>query len=117
VSKVWTLESMQEELEREYAPFRFRAGGEDFVLRSLLRIDKTDRDKIMEELRLLSDENEDVDEDAMLGTVHFVLSTVTADGKGDRLVRAIGNDLLLNMKVLQHWTEATQPGEVTDSPS
>lgn len=118
-NNVFTLEALEAEIERQYAPLKFQAGNEEFVLRSLLRVGKKDRDEVMSKLKDLdADENaEELNEDEALATVQFVLKTVVADNKGTKLVKVLGDDLLRNMKVLEKWVEATQPGEATDSPN
>lgn len=118
MSNVFTLESLEEEIEREYSPLRFQVDGEDIVLRSLLRIPRKERDSVMDKLRTLEGQEDDnPDEDAMLSAVQHVLKTVAeTKEQGQKLVSALGNDLLRNMKVLERWTEATQPGEAEHSP-
>lgn len=121
MSNVFTLESLEEEIEREYAPLRFKVGEEEFTLRSLLRVDRNERDQVLDRLRELEKQRDssedDLSEDDALDAVQFVLKTVTADDKGDRLTELLGNDLLVNMKILERWTEVTQPGEATHSPT
>lgn len=114
---IFTLEDLDAAIEREYAPLRFQAGGEEFVLRSLLRVEKKQRDAVVEKLKELDDNQEELDEDSALSTVQFVLKTVVADNKGAKLLKALGDDLLRCMKVLEKWTEATQPGEAKVSPN
>lgn len=114
---VFTLEDLDAAIEREYAPLRFQAGGEEFVLRSLLRVEKKKRDAVVAKLKELDEHGEDVDEEVALATVQLILKTVCADGKGDKLLKVVGNDLLRCMKLLTLWTEATQPGEAQGSPS
>lgn len=116
-NNVFTLEALEAEIERQYAPLKFQAAGEEFVLRSLLRIGKKDRDAVMEKLKDLETEDEELNEDVAFAAVQFVLKTVVADNKGAKLSKVLGDDLLRNMKVLEKWVEATQPGEATDSPS
>lgn len=121
MSEVFTLESLEEELENEFAPFPFEAGGERFVLRNLLRCDKKERQAAIARLKALESLNDEdqseEQEDATLSAVQFVLSTVTAERRGAKLLKAIGPDLLINMKLLERWAERTQPGEATASPS
>ena len=120
MSNIFNLESLDEEIEKQYAPLRFQIDGEEIVLRSLLRIPRKDRDAVLERLKTLErdEEADTLDEDEALAAVQFVLSTVAeGQGKGAKLTKALGNDLLRNMKVLEHWTEATQPGEAQNSPS
>ncbi|MDA3643780.1 phage tail assembly protein [Saccharopolyspora indica] len=123
MSNEFTLESLQEEIEREYAPLVFKAAGEEFVLRSLLRVPKKDREKVIAAMTALDNERENADEDDTVSedtaveTVELIIKTVTADGKGTKLVKLLGGDVLVLMKVLQKWTEATQPGEAQNSPA
>jgi hypothetical protein len=118
MSKVFTLESMKEEIEREFAPVVFEAEGQKFVLKSLLRVDKKVRDEVMEKLQALDKKKDDeFDEDEVFDTVRFLIKAVTDERKGAALVRLVGDDILLAMKLLEKWTEATQPGEAQDSPS
>lgn len=49
--------------------------------------------------------------------VMTVLSIVPADGKGKKLVAAIGGDLALALKLMERWSEATQSGEAQHSPA
>jgi len=51
------------------------------------------------------------------GMDQFILKAVCADNKGTKLLKVVGDDLLRCMKLLTLWTEATQPGEATDSPN
>ena len=122
MSKEFTLESLVEEIENEYAPLKFHADGETFILKSLLRVDKKVRDAVIERLKALeatanSDEDKETDEDEVLAGITFVLKSVTADNKGSRLNEILGNDILVGMKLLEKWTAATQPGEAKDSPT
>lgn len=114
---VFTLEDIDAAIEREYAPLRFQAGGEEFVLRSLLRVEKTKRDAVIEKLKEMDDQSNDVDEATALATVQLILKSVCADNKGTKLLKVVGDDLLRCMKLLARWTEATQPGEAPGSPS
>ena len=72
---------------------------------------------VVAKLKELDEHGEDVDEDVALATVQLILKTVCADGKGDKLLKVVGNDLLRCMKLLSLWTEATQPGEAQGSPN
>lgn len=120
MSNIFTLESLDEEIAKDYAPLRFQIDGEEIVLRSLLRVPRKERDAVIERLKELEreEEQDSLNEDEALQAVQFVLQTVAeGKGQGDKLVKALGNDLLRNMKVLERWTEVTQPGEAKNSPS
>jgi len=114
---VFTLEDLDAAIEKEYAPLRFRAGDEEFVLRSLMRVGKKDRAAVVAKLEVMetADEDDSVDEDAVLAAVQFVMKTVCADGKGAKLVKALGDDVVRYNKLMTMWIEATQPGEAQDS--
>lgn len=117
-NNVFTLEALEEEIERQYAPFRLSTGSDEFVLRSLLRVSKKERETVVDKLQVLDTEDgAELNEAETLEVVHTVLKTVTADGKGSKLIKVLGDDLLRCMKVLEKWIEATQPGEAENSPS
>lgn len=110
---VFTLADLDAAIEREYAPLRFQAGDEEFVLRSLMRVDRKQRAAVIAKMETLEDD--DVDENVVIDAVQFVMKTVCADGKGAKLVKLLGDDTVRYMKLLTMWTEATQPGEAKDS--
>lgn len=119
-NNVFTLEALDEEIERKYAPFKFSAGEEDFTLVSLLRVDGKVRKAVMDRMKQLDNSEEsddDFDEEKTVSDLQFVLSSVTKDRKGGRLVKAVGPELLRLMTLLRKWQEATQPGEAQDSPA
>ena len=120
MGNVFTLESMEEELEREFAPLTFQAQDETYVLRNLLRINKKDRQEVVEAIKGIESSKEDgseISEDDAVAAMNLVFRKVTADGKGAKLVKLLGDDLPKLMKLMERWTEATQPGEAQDSPS
>ncbi|GGM64800.1 hypothetical protein GCM10012275_39240 [Longimycelium tulufanense] len=117
-NNVFTLDDLRAEIERQYAPLSFSADGEEFVLRSLLRIGKKDREAILGKLKTLEDTDESTFSEAELVEIlKFVLGAVVADGKGPRLLTILGDDLLLLRGLMERWTEATQPGEALPSPA
>jgi hypothetical protein len=127
MGNIFTLESLEEEIENEYAPLTFQAQGTEFVMQSLLRIGKKDRGQVIERLKSIgaaagSDEesdkpedDEELDEDATIEAIEFVITKVTKDGQGRKLVTILNHDLLRLMKLLDRWTKATQPGEAKGS--
>lgn len=118
MSNVWDLDAMRSALESEYAPMQLNAGGETFVLQSLMRVPKKVRTEVVEKMKALETEDEDsLSEDDATDVLRAVIVAVTQDKRGDKLVKLIGDDLLLLQKVVGDWMEATQPGEATDSPS
>jgi hypothetical protein len=119
MGNVFTLDSLREEIEREFAPLQFEADGETFVLRNVLRLGSDERKAILEKLKEMNPEGEsdEADPDEALEATLFVLTTVAADRKGAKLRKLIGDDLILAMKLMERWTEATQPGEAEPSES
>ena len=123
MSNVFTLDKLREDIEKEFAPVKIGlSDGTEVTLRNLLRLDKKDREAVLELLTSL-DGLEKADEDQspetiekMLSVIHEILVLVAKE-KGRKLVNEIGDDLALTMKVLEAWTEATQPGEAQNSPA
>lgn len=121
MGKVFSLDSLREELDNKYAPVKVDVDGDVVVLRNLLRLPEKERNtavELMTEVDKLSEGEETAE--TMTRTheaVREVLRLVAADGKGDKLVSALGDDLALAMELVRVWGEATQPGEASSSPS
>ncbi|WP_367137893.1 phage tail assembly protein [Saccharothrix sp. HUAS TT1] len=112
MSEVFTLEALEAELDRRYGPLVFEANSERFELRPLLRCPRDERDSVTAALKSLEDVDEaDVSEDEIVDAMSYVLRTVTANGRGDKLVQALGDDLLRYQVLFEKWTEKTQAGE------
>lgn len=117
----FTLDDIVAEMEKRYAPMTLDVKGEEFVLVSLLRVNRKVRDAVQNKLKEMGgdpDENGEVkvdsaslDEDKMVESLQFILSSVTKDNKGARLVHLLPNDMTVLMEVLRTWQESTQPGE------
>lgn len=126
MTNVITLDSLREDIEREFAPVKVAlSDGTEVTLRNLLRLPKRDREKIvslLDSLNEIDKEGEDTDENVlveqMVSISHSILQTLS-DGasKGKQLVKELGDDMVLIMKVLEAWMEATQPGEAPTSES
>ncbi|GAA1940429.1 phage tail assembly protein [Amycolatopsis minnesotensis] len=126
MSTLYTLDKLREDVDREFAPLKIAVGDATYVLRNLLRIDETDRDAVMEAMKdveaAAADEDTETEADLddvkkFTAAINFVLATVTADGKGAKLIEAFNGDMMVAMKVLELWSEATQPGEARNSPA
>ena len=106
--------------EKEFAPVKITlSDGTEVTLLSLLRLKGKDRKAVLEALDALEadDEASTSDEvDLTLATALTVLELVAKDN-GKKLVKELGDDLALTMKVLNAWTAATQVGEAGNSPS
>jgi hypothetical protein len=118
MSNVFTLDDLNNEIEKKYAPLVFQAGDQEFTLVSLLRVPKKVRAEVQSRLEALNssaDDADTVDEDETIATLQFVLSSVTKDNKGRALVRILGDDLVKYSTLMEKWQEATQPGEASSS--
>lgn len=124
MSNAFTLDSLREEIEKEFAPAKVGLkDGSEVVLRNLLRLDGKERDKVIGLLEgVKGAQDEDLESagaeriDEILSVVQEILKTV-AETKGTQLVKELGEDLILTMKVLERWMGDTQPGEAESLPS
>lgn len=111
MSNVFTLQSLNDELETKYGPFVFEAGKQKFVFPPLLRLPDAERDRAIDILK----SSEAVQETGSLDEVKEMLSdlvrVVVRDGKGQACLDVIDNDLLSIQILIEKWTEKTQPGE------
>ncbi|WP_144311944.1 phage tail assembly protein [Actinopolyspora erythraea] len=110
----FTLEDLDNAVEQQFAPFRFTAEGEEFVLRNPSRLGDTDRKAVLENIRKLEslqaneDNDEPVDFNFVLGAIQALLKTVTEDKKGSRLVKVLGDDLARNRLLFEKYMEQIQ---------
>lgn len=117
MTNAYTLDSLKAELEKRYAPVEIQVGNTKVTLRNLLRLDKEKRTEVMAAIEKSNAADSSTAEgfDAMLDNLISVLRAV-AD-KPDVLEKGIGSDLGLAMYLVELWTGATQPGEVSNSPA
>ncbi|QHB38032.1 tail assembly chaperone [Mycobacterium phage Cintron] len=116
MSNVFTLDSLREEADKQFAPFKVQlSDGTEVVLRNLLRLNKNDRKTVLASIEALKTEDESEegrtldDIDRMVDTVSKILEL--AAGKDSRkLLKELDGDLGLLMGVLEGWLEATSPG-------
>ncbi|CAM4098555.1 phage tail assembly protein [Nocardia ninae] len=119
MAALFTLDSLREEIENEFAPVTIPLrDGSEVVLRNLLRLDKKDRDKVQAHLKSMQidAEDEDADLEPVLASMREVIKLAAETG-GVKLLREIGDDELLLQRVFQRWMEATSPGEASNSPA
>lgn len=125
MSNVYDLARLRADMDREFAPLRLDVDGETLTLRNVLRIDDKDRKPVLDALSTVqaafsNEEGEGVSPeaiDAAAEAIETILRAVTADGKGEKLVRHLNGDLALSLKVINLWAEASQPGEASGSPN
>lgn len=117
----YDLDTLRADLDREFKPMTINVGGDEVVLRNLMRLGKKDRDAVTAALKDVQDLQDDSQDPEVLGrlenAVMTVLSIVPADGKGKKLVAAVDGDLALALKLMERWSEATQSGEAQHSPA
>lgn len=117
MSNVYSLDDLRNALDKEFAPVE--VGG--VVLRNLMRLPKGERAKVMDAIDAVQTTPEDANNeeqlDSLLNNIKTIILTVADGNKGRTLASAIGDDLALGMKIINLWSEATQPGEAQNSPS
>ena len=125
MSNSLSLDDLRSDLDREYAPVVV----DGITLRNLLRVSEKERAVVSEALEAMDSVKQEAGEEEGTANVsaedaekvsdalYTILRTVAADGRGDELVEKLGDDMMLAMKVLEHWVEATQPGEAGNSPA
>ena len=118
MSNIFSLDTLKNDLDHEFAPVQIEVGGETVTLRHVMRLQKAERGKALDAIEATRelDTNTADGIDEMLKQLKVVLGTV-ATGSGKVLTDAIGDDIALAMKVMDLWTERTQPGEASNSPA
>lgn len=122
MGNVFTLDSLREEVEKEFAPVKIvLSDGTEVTLRNLLRLPKGDRAKVVAKLKVLesvdkSGESEDSNELDLLATTAVEILVLVAD-HGKKLADELGDDLSIILKVLGVWMDTSQPGEAQPSPA
>ena len=123
MSNVFTLDSLREEVAKEFAPLKIAlSDGTETVLRNLLRLNEKTRTEVLDTLKGLDLNDEDEGEvrgdervTQLTTSVARVLELVS--DKGKKFVRELDGDLLLMMKILNRWMEESQLGEAQTSPA
>jgi hypothetical protein len=119
MGNIFTLDSLREEVEKQYAPVTITlADGSEVLLRNLLRLPRKLREEALETLRELENVEQDSADESSVDKMTEVASSVldlVAESGGKRLIRELDGDLTLTMKVLQRWMESTQVGEAERS--
>ena len=110
MSNIFTLDSMREEVEKEFAPFQMELeDGKVVTLRNLLLIPKKDRDIIyalLDELgELQKAEGSGLVNTEKSAQVALQIIPLVADSEklGKQLVAAIEEDLALTLRVFSSW--------------
>lgn len=123
MSNVFTLDSLREEAEKEFAPSKIElSDGSLIVLRNILRLGKKDRELVLEALDGLNSSKDDAEEEdggfevvnQLADNAEVILSLVASDSQ--RLLEELDGDVALMMSVIEKWMGDTQPGEASNSP-
>jgi hypothetical protein len=125
MGNIFTLDSMREEIEREFAPFQIEVGGETLTLRNLLRVPKKNRDEVYGLLDEMTDIQGGVDDSGALSSteksaqiaLHIIPLVADNEKLARKLVEKIEDDLALTLRLFNVWMEATQAGNSEDSPN
>lgn len=118
MSNAFTLDDLNKAIDAKYAPFNFHAGADKYVLRQVLRLSKSERESVVLQLKHLETfQDAEVDEDAILQTIETIVSLVTDDGRGPKLIELLGHDLVRVQMLMEMWMEASQTGEASPSPA
>ena len=111
MSNVFSLDSLREEIEKQFAPVQLEIGSKTVTLSNMMRLPKKKRDFVMESLKEL--ENEDKNDIDIEEIAVNVLAEVSDNPALVR--RGLKDELALSMKILGLWMESTQTGEAESS--
>lgn len=111
MSNAFTLDDLNNALEKKYAPFVFQAGRQKFTLIQILRLPKEQRDIVRAQLQTLDDQKDELNEEQVKAVLKAVLDHVVQDGKSDALLEVLNNDLVKLTILFEKWVESSQVGE------
>ncbi|MGZ6053977.1 MAG: phage tail assembly protein [Isosphaeraceae bacterium] len=119
---LFTLDSIREEVEKEFAPVKVAlSDGTEVTLRNLLRLNKDARKEVLKALKDLEDiQGEDgtsVEEIELLVDSAETVLVKLAGADGEKLVKEIDGDVSMLLKIMEYWMGSSQPGEAQNSPS
>lgn len=124
MSNIFTLDSMREEIEREFAPFQLDIEGKTLTLRNLLRVPKRHREQVYALLDELAKVGEGDGESNLTNTeasaqIALKIIPLVSDNEklANILVANIEDDLALTLRVFSTWMGNTQAGEAEGSPT
>ena len=124
MSNIFTLDSMREEIEKEFAPFQLTIEGKTLTLRNLLRVPKKHREEVyalLDELAAVSDKDEESSLSSTEKSAQIALKILPLVADNEKLanvlVTNIEDDLALTLRVFSTWMGATQAGEAEGSQS
>jgi hypothetical protein len=111
MSNAFTLDDLNQALEKKYGPFVFTAGKQSFTMVQVLRLPKENRDIVRAQLESLETNKDELDESQIFAILKAVLDHVVLDNKSDALVEVLDNDLVKLTILFEKWVESSQVGE------
>lgn len=113
MSNSYTLDDLRDALDKEFAPVTV----DGVVLRNVMRLGKDDRESVLKAISTTQSAETSTPEgmNQLLESIRTVLGVVGSDGKGAALAKKIGDDVALAVKVMELWSEGTNPGEADSS--
>ncbi len=112
-----TLAQIREAADREYGPFVVEGiPGGDVTLLSPLRLSKAKRKRLTDLQKRQDNLGEDAEDMEKL-LLEMVVIVAESKAGGDRLIKAMGEDLAQLSVVLNEYGKAGQMGEASPSPS
>lgn len=115
MSNVFTLDSLREEVDKEYAPVKIGlSDGSSVTLRSLLRLNENDRKAVLSAVEAIGGDDADLNDVTKAATKVIDL---LAGKDGKKLIRELDGDIALIVKVIESYMEASQLGEAQNSPA
>jgi|SRR5690349_22097879 len=107
----FTLDDLNDALEKKYGPFIFKAGREKFVLQQPLRLTKQKRDIVKAQLEILEHKQDELDEDGVFAVLKAVVENVIEGDKADRLFEVLDYDLVKITILFEQWVARANVGE------
>jgi len=124
MGNIFTLESLREELDREFAPFQMDMGdGRVLTMRNLMRLPEKNQDKVFALLDEMGAQKSDDESSLSVSKRNSALALdvfllVADDEKLAKvLVDNLRDDMALTMKVFSAWMDGAQAGEAEASDS
>lgn len=112
-----TLDDIRESVEREFVSTKIQVGDVEVVMTNPIRMDKAARARLSASLKeTVADDDDENKLDAtferMLGIIKAAIPDKT---QANVLLKAIGDDMAIAMKILDAYMEEQKPGEASGS--
>ena len=114
MSNIFNLDSLREEIEKEFKPLQLEIGTKVVTLSNLMRLPKKKRETVMARLKEL--ESADSEQEVDVETISVEILGLVSDN-APLLKAGLKDDLAMAMKILNLWMSGTQSGEAESSSS